>query len=306
VKYQPGSRSEKTALLNHIQSPELCWKEEKALITLKLWKRRIECAKELQVTIPDPCILLAALDAITSKAIQSDQRKVFRLNTAREAIGVDVSTTEEAVNKLTLLLGGELEESVASTWSTITPKVKSIKGNPKGDKGKGGKDGKGETGKSGKEGKGKDKSKDPCYFFTETEDGCNKGQLRTRYHRLLKPEEKRCYVCGSTKHMAGECDKPKKGDAPPKETPKDDKGKTAKGKPKGKNDEGKGKPPVIKPIGEVAETSPSERTLRKEDSDPKEPEMEPQKLNDLERKVIKAMRERSSGSTSQAAFEDLD
>jgi hypothetical protein len=57
VKYQPGSRSDKTALLNHIQSPEVCWKEEKALSTLKLWKRRIERAKELKVTIPDPCIL---------------------------------------------------------------------------------------------------------------------------------------------------------------------------------------------------------------------------------------------------------
>ena len=31
VKYQPGSRKEKEALLQQIQSPEVCWREEKAL-----------------------------------------------------------------------------------------------------------------------------------------------------------------------------------------------------------------------------------------------------------------------------------
>ena len=84
VKYQPGSRNEKTALLNHIQNPEVCWKEKKALSTLQLRKRSIERAKELKVTIPDPCILLCALDAITGKAIQGDARKVFRLEKQSE------------------------------------------------------------------------------------------------------------------------------------------------------------------------------------------------------------------------------
>ena len=67
---------------------------------------------------------------------------------------------------------------------------------------------------------------------------------------MLKPEEKRCYVCGSTKHMAGECDRPKKDDPPPKGTAKGDKGK----------DEGKGKgedpekcKPVINKVGEASE-----------------------------------------------------
>ena len=32
----------------------------------------------------------------------------------------------------------------------------------------------------------------------------------------MKPEEKRCYVCGSSKHMATACDRPKKDDPPAK------------------------------------------------------------------------------------------
>ena len=42
VKYQPGARKEKEALLQQIQNPKERWKTEQALVTLKLWKRRTE------------------------------------------------------------------------------------------------------------------------------------------------------------------------------------------------------------------------------------------------------------------------
>ena len=94
-------------------------------------------------------------------------------------------------------------------------------------------------------------------------------------------------MCGSTKHMADACDRPKKEDPSPKGG-KDEKGR--KGKPKGKD--GKGNP-LIKQLGEVPEANGTERELRKSDSDPREPEPEQQKeLSDLEKKVIKTMRER--------------
>ena len=48
-------------------------------------------------------------------------------------------TSKEAVEKLSLILEGELEQSVSSAWATITPKVKTILSVPKGK----GKDGKG-------------------------------------------------------------------------------------------------------------------------------------------------------------------
>lgn len=156
-----------------------------------MWKRRTEKAKELKVAIPDPCILSSAVDAITSKAIKGDPKRTFRIESAREEIGVDVATTTEAANKLALLVEGELEECVNSTWPT-TPGVKSIKGT--------GKEGK------GKDGKGKDVSKESCYYFNEAEDGCNRGQRCSRHHRKLNHEEKKCYVCESSKDMVGQRD----------------------------------------------------------------------------------------------------
>ena len=123
VKYPPGKRKEKEALLQQIQNPESCWKEEKALSNLKMRKGRIERAKELKASIPDPCILLSALDTITYNAVSKDPRRMFRVNAAREAIAVDTSTTEEAVNQIALLIEGELEDCVTATWTTVGPKI---------------------------------------------------------------------------------------------------------------------------------------------------------------------------------------
>ena len=50
VKYKPGIRKEKEALLQQIQNPPQSWNKEIALNHLKLWKRRIERAKELKVS----------------------------------------------------------------------------------------------------------------------------------------------------------------------------------------------------------------------------------------------------------------
>ena len=64
---------------------------------------------------------------------------------------------------------------------------------------------------------------------------------------------------------------------------------------------------MIKQVGEVPEANRTERELRKNDSDPKEPEPEQQKeLSDLEKKVIKTMRERQELLASQSNPEDLD
>ena len=129
------------------------------------------------------------------------------------------------------------------------------------------------------------------YYFAEHDEGCKHGQQCTRYHKMLKPEERRCYVCGSKAHMAGECDRPKKDDPPVKGSPKGDKGKDGKGKAKGKSqDAGKGSPQINKVDGEATK---SERELTQQDSNPKsEPDAEPPKQLEEFQKAIKMLKER--------------
>ena len=58
---------------------------------------------------------------------------------------------------------------------------------------------------------------------------------------MLKPEEYKCFICGSAKHLASECDRPKKDQK--RSTKGDHTKKGGKGY-KGKPDGGKGKPSV--------------------------------------------------------------
>ena len=90
---------------------------------------------------------------------------------------------------------------------------------------------------------------------------------------MLKPEEYKCFVCGSAKHLASECNRPKKDQ---KGFPKGDQTKKGAKGFNGKPDGGKGKPSVnsIKKDEEKQETK-SERSLVRDTSDPKEPENEP-------------------------------
>ena len=98
VKYQPGSKKEKEALLQQITNPEACWHEERALATLNMWKRRVERARELKLINPDPSVLLSALDTIAEHVIKKNTRKSFRMESARELIRVDVEPTQDAIN----------------------------------------------------------------------------------------------------------------------------------------------------------------------------------------------------------------
>ena len=106
-----------------------------------------------------------------------------------------MQTNYESVEKIATIIKGELDDMVTQSWSVVQPRVNSTIGSPKGKNGKDGKGyGKGKKGKGEKGGKGKS---EPCYLFTEAEKGCRNGQQCTMYHRILKPEERRCYICGS-------------------------------------------------------------------------------------------------------------
>jgi hypothetical protein len=123
IKYQPGGRKEREAILKDITNPEACWYEDKALEAIRTWKRRLSRAKELKLIVPDPSVLLSALDNITEKVIKKDSRKTFRIETLREQLKIDVLPTSKAVEDLTKFIEAELEESLNTT--TI-PKVKSL------------------------------------------------------------------------------------------------------------------------------------------------------------------------------------
>ena len=147
--------------------------------------------------------------------------------------------------------------------------------------------------------KEKKPEKEPCYFCNETEDGCNRGQHCSRYHRKLTQDEKKRYFCGSTKHLVDKCDRPKKEDRlPTKGTSKGEKGKSGKGKYKGKReDSGKGNgiptTPKVNPeeITPKPAESKSEETLEQEQKPEEQILDSKNKLSEFEKRVIKALKD---------------
>ena len=84
----------------------------------------------LKLIVPDPYVFLSGLDSTTEKVIKRDQKRSFRVERARKAIKVDVLTSYEAMETLAILVESELEELVSTSWSTVGPKVESVKGTP--------------------------------------------------------------------------------------------------------------------------------------------------------------------------------
>ena len=210
-----------------IIEPDIKYNGSEALEGLKTWQRRLLRAKELRLNIPDASILLSSVDRITEKSTKKDARKSFRLETLREQLKVDITPTEESVENLSKFIQAELEEAINTQ---LDPKIKALNiTDPKGGKGKdvagwtvkGSPKGKNGKGKDDAKGKGKKGKSEPCKWFS-LEEGCRFGQTCKGYHRMLKPEERKCYGCGSEEHHAQECDRPKRESSKGK---KGDKGK---------------------------------------------------------------------------------
>ena len=72
---------------------------------------------------PDPTVLLSRMDQTIETVVKKDTRRCFRIDSAREAIRVDIVTSFENVEKYALALESELEEMVSTTRSTVGQKV---------------------------------------------------------------------------------------------------------------------------------------------------------------------------------------
>ena len=155
---------------------------------------------ELQVSEPDPFLLLKGLGRIVRRPLEANRELNFRISLARSMLQVDSTPTKDTVGKFSTHLLAEMEQiahlegskksTSKDTQKQAQPEVK-VRKIEEGGKGEG-KSGKGERA--------------PCKFFITTE-GCRKGKGCRWAHNL--DDQKRCWNCGSTQHYAPACDRPR-------------------------------------------------------------------------------------------------
>ena len=232
--YQPGGLKERSALLRFLTSPESASDVPNALKQIKRWSRWRRRAEQLEVSIPDPTLLLAGLDGLTAKALARHTEVVFRLSSFRYSLNIDAVPTLPKVCDLASMLQAELE--ALDSGAAKNPKAAKLDTPQDSQKGKG------QTGKS------------KCKHWLST-GGCHYGRSCTFAHSVLGKGDKRCFNCSSTEHFREACPYPQQtadqGDA------NKSKGKTKKGAKKG--DAGKPAASTTSAVETAAATQASDR-----------------------------------------------
>ena len=171
---------------------------------LRKWCRWLQRASELGLRMPDPSLLLKALERLTPTLGPS---AAFRVQSFRSQVLIEQAPTEEKVWQLSELLLAEAEEALLLEPSEKGPKKPTVaKADGAADEAAG--DGK------GPKGKGKAKQRAACQLW-KTDDGCRYGRACQYQHDSLSPSDKRCFNCGSLKHRKPDCTRPKAAAAPP-------------------------------------------------------------------------------------------
>ena len=211
--FQPGGNSERTMLLHQITDGKCSDKPCEMLEWVRAWRRNVTRATELGVTVPDPMVLLRALQGLNDWLCQRNPQIAYRLNSVRQQLNVDQKPSFSGVWEFSEHLLAESETMVVSQdfgGTTNPPKgskpsVKAVQGpfggsqNPPRD----------ETTKPGSGGAVAVNaeavtSQNPCKFWM-TDDGCKRSDKCKFKHSILSSKDNRCFACSAVGHSKKDC-----------------------------------------------------------------------------------------------------
>ena len=242
VRYQPGGPGEKSIILQQLIGLPKCPTINDLAAALRSWRRHYGRAREVDASLPDPTLLIKALEPAVLMISKEDAQASFRLAQSRAQLDLDARPTTASIWSFSQCLLAEAETMVlmsATTTSTTPIKIKQMEStsspttpNPE---------------PSGK-GKGGSTADTPCKWF-RSDGGCRAGRSCKWSHAWdnIPDKNARCWVCGSKEHRKNDCKL--KGGGSSNKTSKDE----PKGSGGGNGHGGKSAPKTSSP----ATTTPS-------------------------------------------------
>ena len=197
VVYQPGGSAERTTLLKSLTEVKVGHTIPDLLATMRQWRRQLQRAEELKVTLPDPLILMNVLGKLMDSMSKLGGSQVaYRISTVRQELLVDQRPGMSSIKDLSEYLQAELEDlalviAVPKSASGAVPAVNATQPVA--------------TIKALQSGSSEEKSKATCRYWGTTA-GCRKGEQCTFLHSWENvPKENRCFVCSGESHFAKDC-----------------------------------------------------------------------------------------------------
>ena len=116
--YQPGGLSERATLLAAITRTTPAKSALEAAESLRMWRRQVSRAMELEATLPDCTLQVRALDHIMSEVLSRDAQASFRVSTFRFQRAVDVFTSSLS-RAVTSLKASDCSFAATTLWKAV-------------------------------------------------------------------------------------------------------------------------------------------------------------------------------------------
>ena len=214
--YQPGGTGERNLVLSNLQNPQVIHDATAGVAALRDWGRWYQRCIDFGMNLPDPMVLVGALNSMTKPVISKDTEVTWRTEMVKSTLQLHARPTAEAVTSYHRHLLAEFE---ALATSQVPKKGGNQPSNPtlKAMDGTAG----GASGGQGGGAKGGGKGKIQCKYFL-SQKGCKYGSNCKNVHSMNELSKgdrfKKCLNCGSEEHRAKDCDRPNKaGKSGPKE-----------------------------------------------------------------------------------------
>ena len=198
ILYQPGGASERAAVLKHLEGKSVGEDVHECVAALRKWRRYLERAEAMHVSVPDASILLRALETIVWRVLAAYPEVKFRVDLTKNELQLQGRPTLDAVLRFHTHILAELQMIAPVPSSATSATLKAI--------GNGQSGGTGETASPTSSPTKKGSSKLPCKFFS-SKTGCVKGAACKFEHAFESKEDRkaRCWECGSQGHRKNEC-----------------------------------------------------------------------------------------------------
>ena len=183
--FQPGSLYERSQTLAALTGASQAGSPQEAVDALRLWRRQLLRAGELGASLPDPILMVNALDRIMMGLLQAQPQAAFRVSSYRMQHGIDIRPSKEAVQQFHELLQAEAEMMVGGVQQQDLTMVKAMGTTPS------------TPTREAPQGSG------VCRWWG-SEQGCRMGRNCRFQHPMLEDKANRCWTCSARGHRKAE------------------------------------------------------------------------------------------------------